>query len=100
MILATPAAAVSAKDIAGKWCSERGSQEFTRDNFTVIRASDGGQRVYSIERYEDRGTEIAVLWKDSRGIERTTTYGEFSGDGNSMTQLQTKEALAVPFHRC
>ena len=90
------------EDIRGKIkCSEFViSEQFTPENLTVTRASNGGQSVYPIVRYDYQDTEVTVTWKDSKGADQRTLFGEFGGDGRSMMQLVTKDSPPIPHHRC
>jgi len=99
-IFATPAAATGFDIIAGKWCSEFGSQQFFQDKFVVTRKSDGARFDYQILRYDDRGSELEVFWKNSKGDSVSTSYGQFSSDGRRMLQLKTDTAPPIPHRRC
>jgi hypothetical protein len=99
IMMATPAAALSFEDIAGKWCSDFGSEEFSPNTLAVIRKSDGSRSDYPIARYSYQDTRVTVYWKNAKGDEVSTSFGDFTSDGR-MTQLKTDSAGTIPHHRC
>jgi hypothetical protein len=94
------AGAVEFKDIAGRWCTSGGIEEFDRDTLTAIPAGSP-QRVYPIERYDFGSKKVTVVWRDdSRGETYTTDFANFSPDGKRMIQLKNAAGPRRQFHRC
>ena len=95
------ATAVEFKDIAGKWCTSGGTEQFDRDSLTATPAGTTQQRVYPIERYDFRAKKVTVVWRDdSRGESYTTDFANFSADGRHMVQLRNAAGPRREFHRC
>jgi hypothetical protein len=93
--------AVEFKDIAGKWCTSGGTEEFDRDNLTAIPAGGNQRRVYPIERYDFGAKKVTVVWRDdTRGESYTTDFANFSADGQRMVQLKNAAGPRRQFHRC
>ena len=95
------ASAVEFKDIAGRWCTRGGIEEFDRDSLTATPAGTTQRRAYPIERYDFRRNKVTVVWRDdSRGESYTTDFANFSADGRRMVQLRNTAGPRREFHRC
>jgi hypothetical protein len=94
------AAALTFESIAGKWCTAGGSEQFDRNNLIAIPASSRERRVYPIVRYDFTDTEVTVTWKDAKGENVHTDFGEFSADGRRMVQLANEAGPRREFRRC
>ncbi len=94
------AKAVEFKDIAGKWCTSGGIEQFDRDNLIAIPASTNERHVYPIVRFRFTGTKVTVVWQDPNGESFTTDFAEFSADGRRMVQLKNEKGPRREFHRC
>ena len=95
------ATAVEFKDIAGRWCTRGGTEQFDRDSLTAVPTETKQPRVYRIERYDFRPSKVTVVWRDdSRGESYTTDFANFSADGRRMVQLRNAAGPRREFHRC
>jgi hypothetical protein len=95
------ATALEFKDIAGRWCTPGGTEEFDRDTLTAIPAETGEEHVYPIERYHFRAKKVTVVWRDdSQGESFRTDFSNFSADGRRMIQRKSAAAPRREFHRC
>ena len=94
------AMAVTFEDIAGKWCTGGGSEQFNRDNLIAVITSTGEQHVFAIVSYDFTGTQATVTWKDAKGGTVHTDFAEFSGDDRRMVQLGTEKTPRRELHRC
>ena len=95
------ATALEFKDIAGRWCTSGGTEEFDRDTLTATPAETGAQRVYPIERYHFHAKKVTVVWRDAaRGESYSTDFAKFSADGRRMVQLRNVAGPRREFHRC
>jgi hypothetical protein len=92
-------AAYTFDDIAGKWCTAGGSEQFERDSIIAVVASTGERRVFSIVGYEFMDDTIRVTWKDKEKSVHAD-YGEFSPDRRQMVQLKNTAGPRREFHRC
>jgi hypothetical protein len=93
------ATAYKFEDIAGKWCTAAGSEQFDRENLIAVVAGTSERRVYPIVSYEYTDDKIRVTWKDKTG-DAHSDYAEFSRDGRKMVQLQNTKGPRREFHRC
>ena len=103
VMLATQAAAADHKfeDIAGKWCTTGGSEQFDRENLIVVLTSNNGERrVFSILDYVYSDDKIEVKWTNKKGEKVHTFFGEFSSNGREMVQLESEHGPRRQFHRC
>jgi hypothetical protein len=87
------------EDIAGKWCTAGGSEQFERENLVAVIASTGERRVFPIVGYEYIDDLIRVTWKDKEKSVHAD-YAEFSRDGRQMVQLKNTAGPRREFHRC
>jgi hypothetical protein len=56
----------------------------------------GGRSVrYPVERYERNGNTITLSWSDKTLGAMVMEFGEFSTDGQSMTQVRGKTASSA-----
>ena len=94
------AVAVEFADIAGKWCTAGGSEEFDRDNLIAIPASTGERLVYPILSYDFAAAKVTVIWKNPKGENVHTDFAEFSSDGRRMVQLPFEGGPRREFRRC
>jgi hypothetical protein len=94
----TAAAALSFEDIAGKWCTAGGSEQFDRNNLTAVVAGSSERRLFAILDYEFQADLIRVTWRNAKGERVHTDFAEFSGD--AMVQLENEAGPRRPFHRC
>ena len=93
------AAAHKFEDIAGKWCTAGGTEQFDRENLIAVVASTGERRVYPIVGYEYLDDKIRVTWKDKEKPVHAD-YAEFSRDGRRMVQLKNDAGPRRELHRC
>jgi hypothetical protein len=96
----TRADALAFKDIAGKWCTAGGTEQFDRENLIAIPSSNGERRVHPIVSYDFKESTITVIWKDNQGKTVETSFGEFSANGRQMVQLPTEAGPRREFRRC
>jgi len=97
--VATEAAALTFKDISGKWCSEAGDYNISR-NTLVARFHDGTPtRRLKVTSYEYTGDTATMYWL-YKGEKLYTEFSEFSADGRMMTQLKGESGPRRSFHRC
>jgi hypothetical protein len=94
----TVAAALGFEDIAGKWCTTGGSEQFDRNNLTAVIASTGEQRVFAILNYDFQADLIRVTWRNAKGESVHTDFAEF--DGGAMVQLENDAGPRREFRRC
>jgi hypothetical protein len=94
----TAAAAIGFEDIAGRWCTTGGSEQFDRDNLVAVVASTGERRVFAIVDYDFRADLIRVTWRNAKGASVHTDFTEFAGDG--MVQLESEAGPRREFRRC
>ena len=95
------AAALEFKDIAGKWCTGGGTEQFNRKNLIAIPSGTNDRRIYPIERFDFGDKKITVVWKDTKKNETyTTDFAEFSPDRRRMVQLPNEKGPRREFHRC
>jgi hypothetical protein len=99
-LTSTRADALAYEDIAGKWCTSGGTENFDHQNLIAIPSSNHEQRVDPIVRYEFKDSTITVVWKNKEGKEVSTHFGEFSSDGHRMAQLASDAGPRREFHRC
>jgi len=99
-VAAKSAAALEFKDIAGKWCTAGGTEQFDPNNLIAIPTSSHERRIYPIVSYSYSGTNVTVVWKDEKGATAETVYSEFSADGQRMAQQASEKGPRRPFHRC
>ena len=93
------AAALSYKDISGRWCGESLEYDFARNSLTV-RFDDGTPtRHYRVTGYEYNDTDVTLHWINN-GKNLRTIFGEFSPDGRLMAQQKNNVGPRRPFHRC
>lgn len=95
------AAALEYKNIAGKWCTRGGSEQFDRKNLIAMPSGTNARRIYPIVRFDFSAKKVTVEWKDTKKNETyTTDFGEFSADGRRMVQLPNERGPRREFHRC
>jgi len=96
----SPVAAYTFENIAGKWCTAGGSEQFDRDNMIAIVARTGERRNYHIVSYEYLDERIRVTWQNAEGKTVHTDFAKFSTDGRQMVQLKFERGPRREFHRC
>jgi len=94
----TVAAALGFEDIAGKWCTSGGSEQFDRENLIAVVASTGERRVFPILDYEYQPDSIRVTWRNAKGERVHTDFAEFNGAG--MVQIENEVGPRREFRRC
>jgi hypothetical protein len=94
------ATAVTFEDIAGKWCTTGGSEQFDRKNLIAIPSSSHERRVYPIVRYDFTDTMVTVVWKTKDNENVSTDFAEFSADNRRMVQLKNDAGPRREFRRC
>jgi hypothetical protein len=94
----TAAAALSFEDIAGRWCTAGGSEQFDRSNLIAVVAGTNQQRVFPILEYDFRADLIRVTWRNAKGERVHTDFAEFNGD--VMVQLENEAGPRREFRRC
>ena len=96
---ATPAHALSADDLMGRWCSDNISSVFTTKALTVTFLNSNRQRVWRIKQIMVNDDMIEVIWDPRDG--GSTTYGEFAGSRMAMQPQTTGDkGPRREFHRC
>ncbi len=99
-LAASPAQALSFEDIAGKWCTEVGSSQFTPEAI-IIRKPDGARFDLKIDHYAYTDTVITVFWvRRADATVTSTDYGELSADRRTMAQLASSDGPRRAHHRC
>jgi hypothetical protein len=93
------AAALSFKDIAGKWCGLTTDYTFTRNALTVAFHNGAPTRKFQVTSYEYLGGVIKVHWLD-KGEKLYTDFGEFSASARTMAQQPNNAGPRSPFRRC
>jgi hypothetical protein len=96
----TGAAALTFEDIAGKWCTAGGSEQFDREHLIAVVAGTNERRDFAILDYEFQADLIRVTWRNEKGERVHTDFAEFSPDGQNMVQLQNNAGPRRPFRRC
>jgi hypothetical protein len=95
------ATALEFKDIAGKWCTNGGTEQFDHDTLTAVPAGAKEKHVYRVERYDFHAKKVTILWRDeAKGESYQTDFANFSADHSRMIQLKTKAGPRRAFHRC
>ena len=94
----TAAAALGFEDIAGKWCTEGGSEQFDRSNLIAVVAGTSERRVSAILDYDFKDDLIRVTWRNAKGERVHTDFAEFNGD--AMVQLENEVGPRREFRRC
>lgn len=94
------AVAVDFAELAGKWCTTGGSEEFDRDNLIAIATASREPRVYPIVSYDFAAIKVTVIWKNAKGENVHTDFAEFSSDGRRMVQLPFESGPRREFRRC
>lgn len=97
--LVTQAAALSYKDIAGKWCGSTSNYTFARNSLTVTFDDGTPTRRFKVDSYEYLGPVIKMHW-ESKGEKLFTDFSEFSADNRSMAQQKNDVGPRRPFRRC
>ncbi len=96
----TGAAALTFESIAGKWCTEGGSEQFDHENLIAIVAATGERRVYPIVSYDYQDDVIRVTWLNDKRERVHTDFAEFSRNGRRMVQLRNDAGPRREFFRC
>jgi hypothetical protein len=94
----TAAVALGFEDIAGRWCTAGGSEQFDRDNLIAVIASTGERHVFPIVDYDFRADLIRVTWRNAKGESVHTDFSQFAGDG--MVQIESDAGPRREFRRC
>lgn len=97
--LVTQAAALSFKDIAGKWCGTTSNYTFARDTLTVTFHDGTPMRRFKVTGYEYPGGTIKMHW-ENKGEKLFTDFSEFSPDRRTMAQQKNEAGPRRPFRRC
>ena len=84
----TPAAE---PNLSGKWCSDGGLALTFAPNQYVFEFGRG-TGTFAVERYERSGATITMVFSDAQQGKMMMEFGDFSSDGQSMTQLRAKRA--------
>jgi len=93
------AAALSFKDISGRWCSEAGDYNFSRDT-PAAKFHDGTPtRKFKVTSYEYTSDTVTMYWLYKRE-KLYTEFSEFSTDGRTMVQLKGESGPRREFRRC
>jgi hypothetical protein len=99
VVVAAPAAALSYRDIGGRWCGEHLEYDFGRNSLTV-RFDDGTPtRHFVITGFEYSGGDITMHWLN-KGERLRTVFSEFSDNDRFMAQQKNSVGPRRPFHRC
>lgn len=94
------AAALSFKDIAGRWCGLSSNYTFARDSLTVTFQDATPARRFKVISYEFLPHTIKMHWLDSKGEKLFTEFSEFAPNGQSMAQQKNDAGPRRPFNRC
>jgi hypothetical protein len=97
--VATEAAALSFKDISGKWCSEAGDYNFSRDMLVAKFHDDTPTRRLKVTGYDYSGDTV-TMYGLYQGQKLSTEFSEFSADGRTMAQQKGESGPHRSFHRC
>lgn len=93
------AAALSFKNIAGKWCGLTTNYFFTQNSLTVSFHDGSPARKFQVTSYEYLGDTIKMHWV-SKGEKLFTDFSEFSADNRTMAQQKNDAGPRRPFRRC
>jgi serine/threonine protein kinase len=91
---AAPAAAPATAEptLLGKWCGENLGITFASNEYSFDL---GGRTVkYTVARYQRTGGTITMDWTDRNLGAMVMEFGDFSADGQTMTQVRGKTAAA------
>jgi len=95
--------AVEFRDIAGTWCTEVGRIQFDKSAMAVL-LSGGRRSEFTVIRYEFAPSEVVVWWKNAKGEETYTKYGEFTSDATMVQEsVKRKDGTMTErraLHRC
>lgn len=80
--------------LIGKWCSDGLSMTFAASEY-VFEFGSGRSVTYPVQRYDRDGSTIILSWTDRNLGAMVMEFGEFSSDGQGMTQLRGKTASAA-----
>jgi hypothetical protein len=97
--LVAEASALSFKNIAGKWCGDITSYQFSRDALTVRFFNGSPTRKFKVTSYEYLGATVKMHWVN-KGEKLFTDFSEFSADGRTMAQQKSDAGPRRPFRRC
>ncbi len=79
--------------LIGKWCGEGVGMTFANNEYSFDLG--GGRTVkYPVERYQRAGGTLTMNWTDKNLGAMVTEFGDFSTDGQTMTQMRGKTASA------
>lgn len=93
------AAALTFKNISGKWCGLTTNYVFRPDSLTVTFHDGTPTRKFKVTSYEYLGDTIKMHWVN-KGENLFTDFSEFSADGRSMAQQKNEAGPRRPFRRC
>jgi len=93
------AAALSFKDISGKWCSKDGDYNFRPDMLIAMFHDKTPTRRLKVSSYDFGDDKITMYWS-WKGQKLYTEFSEFSADRRTMTQLEGESGPRRAFHRC
>ena len=99
----TAATALGFEDIAGKWCTTGGSEQFDRDNLIALIASTGERRVFYDPQLRDYQADlIRVTWRNAKGESVHTDFAEFMRrrQWSSLENDVRRTSRRSEFRRC
>lgn len=97
--LAGEAAALTFKNIGGKWCGLTTNYVFAQKSLTVTFHDRTPTRKFEVTSYDYLGDTIKMHWI-SKGEKLFTDFSEFSADGRTMAQQKNEAGPRRPFRRC
>jgi hypothetical protein len=97
--VASEAAALTFKDISGKWCSEAGDYNFRRDTLAATFHDGTPARRFKVTSYEYGSDTVTMYWL-YKGGKLYTEFSEFGANGRAMTQLEGESGPRHAFRRC
>lgn len=98
-ILVAEAAALTFKNIAGKWCGVTTNYVFTQSALTVTFHDGSPARKFEVTGYEYLGDTVKMHWVN-KGEKLYTDFSEFAADGRTMAQQKNEAGPRRPFRRC
>lgn len=93
------AAALTLKNIAGKWCGLTTNYVFTSNSLSVAFHDGSPTRKFKVTRYEYLGTTVKMHWVNN-GKDLFTDFSDFGADGRTMVQQKNDAGPRRPFKRC
>jgi hypothetical protein len=98
---ASPALALTDRDILGKWCGSATNYDIGRNRLTVTWRSDKERKKFVVDRFEFTDTGVIMYWRRSADDKLLSTqFGEFSPNRRMMIQIRNEAGPRREFRRC